>query len=95
VSGAVSSWRGPSLGRLHRPTLVVGRAARATKGRVAAHVCSSRSMSVAVAHTPARHRHGPVAVRAGHGAVGGVVSQVARGAARDMRCARGEACSCA
>tara|TARA_R110002003_G_scaffold104_15_gene8294 strand:+ start:6289 stop:6522 length:234 start_codon:yes stop_codon:yes gene_type:complete len=40
---------------------------------------------VAVAHAPAGDCHGPIAIRASHGAVGGVVSQVARGPARNLR----------
>jgi hypothetical protein len=40
------------------------------------------SVAVTVAHAPARNRHRPVSV--GHGAVGSVVSQVARGSAGDV-----------
>lgn len=65
------------------PTLVVGRAARAPKAHVA-QVCSM-SMSVTGGHA-ARHGHGPVAVCARHGAVGGgLVSEVGRGAVGDAR----------
>lgn len=63
-------------------TLVVGGAARASKVHVA--------VSVAVAHAPAWDSHGPVAVGSRHCAVGGVVSQVARGAAGDLGRRRGE-----
>jgi hypothetical protein len=45
---------------------------------------------VTIAHAPTRHRHGPVAVRTRHCAVGAVVSQVARGPAGDLRVVGGE-----
>lgn len=65
-------------------TLVVGRTARAAE----AHAAQVGLMPVAVA--PARHRHGPVAICTGHCAVGGVVSQVARGPAGDLLRVGGE-----
>jgi hypothetical protein len=64
------------------PTLVVGRTTRTAKGHVA--------VAVAIAHAPARHCHGPVAVGASHCAVGAVVSQVARGPAGDLRAGGGQ-----
>jgi hypothetical protein len=70
-----------------RGVLVVGGAARAAK--VSARIRASMAMAVSVRHAPARHRHGPVRIPApirvaGHGAVGGVVSQIALGAARNL-----------
>lgn len=64
------------------PTLVVGRTARTSKVHVA--------VSVTIAHAPTRDRHGTVAVGSRHCAVGGVVSQIARGAAGDLGRRRGE-----
>jgi len=64
-------------------TLVVGRTARAAEAQ-AAHV-GLVAVAVAVRHASARNRHGPVAVCARHCAGGGLVSQVARGSARDLR----------
>lgn len=65
---------------VRRRTLVIGRAAGPAELHVARIV--SVSVAVAVAHAPARNRHGPVSI--GHGAVGCVVSQVARGSTGDL-----------
>jgi hypothetical protein len=76
VSVPVSHWPKSSATNC-LPTLVVRRAAGSAKGHVARIVSVSVAMSVG--HAPARNRHGPVSI--GHGAVGSVVSQVARGTA--------------
>jgi hypothetical protein len=82
VSGAVSTVQVcESQGA---PTLVVWRAASAVEAGLA----RISAMPVAVGH--ARHSHGPVAVGTRHCAVGGVVSQVARGPARDLGRVGGE-----
>jgi hypothetical protein len=73
------------LGTSSRPTLVVWRAARASK----AHLAQVGAVAVAV-HAPAWHRHRlPVAVGARHAAVRGLLSQRACGSVGILRGARG------